>query len=371
MRHILERAKTKFARMQGALQTLVEAESPSSDPTALQTCAGILAEIGANVMGKPAHQHVINGTPHLEWPAEREGYVALIGHYDTVWPVGTLAEMPFRVDGEWCFGPGVLDMKCGLIQALAAVALAGPHRVALLFTGDEEVGSPTSRQLVEALARRARAVFVLEPAHDGALKTARKGCATYRISISGREAHAGLNPEQGVNATVALADTIKAVEALSDPANGITITPTSASSGTSTNTVPGSAHLHVDVRAWTLAELERMDRRLRNLTATARGASLVIERGPLRPPLEAKHSRKLFEFAQDVACELGIEALQSSAVGGGSDGGFCGALGTPTLDGLGAVGDGAHTHAERVHLPAIAPRIALVATLLELIRRSI
>jgi glutamate carboxypeptidase len=242
--------------------------------------------------------------------------------------------------------------------------------VALLLTGDEEVGSVTSRELVEECARGARAVLVLEPSQDGALKIARKGVGQYRIEVRGRAAHAGLEPERGVNALVAMAGVVRRVAALGDPASGTTVTPTTARAGTAANVVPAEAVIDVDVRTTTAAEETRVDRAMHSLFSDVDGASVHVTGGPNRPPLPASSSTALHALAQRLAGELGIEELHGVSVGGGSDGNFTAAVGIPTLDGLGAVGGGAHAEGEWVQLDAMPERAALVAALIDAVRRG-
>jgi glutamate carboxypeptidase len=257
-------------------------------------------------------------------------------------------------------------MKAGLIQGFYAVADCA-HRsgITILVTGDEEIGSPTSRALIESEARNVEAVLVLEAAADGgALKTARKGTSDYRIEIGGRTAHAGLNPERGVNATIEAAHQILTLAALNDPARGSTVTPTQLSSGTAANTVPGSARLAVDVRATTRSEQERIDARVRALTPTLEGAEIVVAGGLSRPPFPAAASAALYQRATRIADDLGLGPLGAVSVGGASDGNLTADLGRPTLDGLGAVGGGAHADDEHVVIETVAERVALLTALL-------
>ena len=221
----------------------------------------------------------------------------LLGHFDTVWPVGTTALRPFSVDGDVATGPGVFDMKAGIVQGLFAMSALTGSGVELLLTSDEELGSPTSRGLVEEAARGVDAVLVLEPSADGALKLARKGTGGYRIDVHGHAAHAGLEPERGVNALVELAAHVLAAAALADAGAGTSVTPAVATAGTTANTVPARAAFTVDVRAWTEAELARVDRGIRALAPVASGASLSVSGGIDRPPLAWEDSQPLFERA--------------------------------------------------------------------------
>ena len=353
--------------MLAALERLVTIESPSSDQAACVRCADALVEIGADVLpGAPAAERiVVDGATHLRWRfGSSPTRVALIGHLDTVWPHGTLAELPFAIDDGVARGPGCFDMKSGLVQGLHALAsLDDLDGVALLVTSDEELGSPSSRALVEDTARGAVAALVLEPSVEGALKTARKGVGMYRIEVAGRSAHAGLEPENGANALLALADALQTIATIGDSSKGTTVTPTTAHAGTARNTVPDHAVAEVDVRGESAAELQRVDSAVRALQPAIAGTSLQIGGGINRPPLDAASSAELFERAVRLATQLGLPALNGAAVGGGSDGNFTAGIGVPTLDGLGAVGDGAHARHEHVIVDAMPERAALVAAL--------
>ncbi|ROO89729.1 glutamate carboxypeptidase [Actinocorallia herbida] len=346
--------------MTADLAALVSAESPSGDAAALAGCRAVVAELGERLIGAAPAEH----GEHLRWGPERPELL-LLGHYDTVWPVGTLARRPFEVAGTRATGPGCFDMKAGLVQLFHALA-AVPARagVGVLVTSDEETGSRTSRELIEATARDARAVLVAEPSADGALKTSRKGLARYELRIYGRAAHTGLDPERGVNAALELAHQIRAIAALTAPARGTTVTPSVCSAGTTVNTVPASATLAVDVRAYDAAELERVDRWMHARRAVLPGARIEVREGPRRGPLQRSASFGLFQQAARAAEELGLAALREASVGGGSDGNLTAALGVPTLDGLGAVGGGAHAEEEWVDLRAMPDRAALLAELL-------
>lgn len=290
----------------------------------------------------------------------------VLAHHDTVWPVGTLRTHPFDISDGVLRGPGSFDMKTGLAMALHALSsLDDRAGVTLLVTGDEELGSPSSRSLIEDEARGADAALVLEAAaDDGALKVERKGTSDYRVLVRGRAAHAGLEPEKGVNASVELAHQVLAVAALGDPALGTTVTPTVAESGTTRNTVPAEASFTVDVRARTVAEQRRVDGALRALTTVLPGAALEIEGGINRPPLEPALSADLFARAVRLAAAAGLPTFTGVAVGGASDGNFTAGVGTPTLDGLGAVGGGAHADHEHVLVGRIADRTTLLRALL-------
>jgi glutamate carboxypeptidase len=347
------------------LERLVMTESPSEDVDRVRRCAGIVADLVQDVLGERPEDVEVDGRPHLLLRSGAPRPVLLLAHLDTVWPAGTTAQWPFAVDGDWATGPGVFDMKAGLVQGLHALRMSGVPGVDLLVTSDEEIGSPTSRALIEREAARARAVLVLEPSVDGAPKTARKGVSMYRLRVHGRASHAGLEPEAGVNALVELAAQVTAIHGLQDDAAGTTVTPTVATAGTTTNTVPSTAEVAVDVRAWTAEEQARVDAALRALVPRLPGASLELLGGVNRPPLEALASASLAQLAARCAVELGIDLPPGRAVGGGSDGNFTAGLGVPTLDGMGAVGSGAHAPGERASVAALADRAVLVARLLQ------
>jgi glutamate carboxypeptidase len=368
VRSLLEEVDGKRDALLAALDRLVTAESPSVDADALHAAADVLADIGRELLGVELERGEVGSVPYLAHTPSGPSHVALIGHFDTVWPLGTVVDRPFRVEGDWVYGPGILDMKCGIVQGLGAVSTVGLEGVTLLFTADEELGSPSSRALIEETARRVPAVLVLEPAAGEAVKVARKGCAIYELEFHGREAHAGLEPEQGVNATLALAHAAIGAAGLAADAAGTTVTPTTATAGTAFNTVPGGATLHVDVRAWTDEELARVDGGLRHLRPGVAGAGIDVRQGPVRPPLREDLGRGLLDLAQRESLALGIGPLETARVGGGSDGSFTAGVGTPTLDGLGAVGAGAHAQDERVRLSSIVPRTALVGALVEALR---
>ena len=364
---LLERLRSRTVEMLDALRVLVEVESPSSDPAALAACAERLGGLGAELLGRAPDVVEVDGRRHLHWPARRAPRIALLGHYDTVWPLGTLAARPFGVDGDRVTGPGSFDMKAGLVQGLFALAELGEDGAAgveILVTADEEIGSPSSRELIEALGRRAGAVLVLEPSVDGHLKTARKGVAGYALEVAGRAAHAGLEPERGVNALLEMAAQVLAAERVSRPALGTTVTPTRAGAGVADNMVPPSARVIFDVRALSVAELQRVDAAMRAATPVAAEATLTVSGGINRPPLEASASADLFSRAAAIAARLGLPPLEGRTVGGGSDGNLTAAAGAPTLDGLGAVGAGAHADDEHVVLSAMPERAALVAALI-------
>lgn len=361
-----ESLRGRLPAMLADIEELVGCESPSSDLAAVAASADVVARVGARRLGCAPERIVQAGSTHLRWRfGDGPARVLLLGHHDTVWPLGSLATHPYTVDGDVLRGPGCFDMKAGLVIALHALAalpeLAG---VTLLVTGDEELGSPTSRELICSEATGCAAALVLEAAAEGgALKTERKGVSLYRVGVTGRSAHAGLEPWRGVNATVELAHQVLAVAALADPALGTTVTPTVASAGSTTNTVPAGGELSVDVRVAGTAEQQRVDAAMHRLRPVLGGATLEVGGGPNRPPLEASSSQPLLDRAVALASALGLPPPRGAAVGGASDGNFTAGVGTPTLDGLGAVGGGAHADDEHVLVAELPARAALVAAL--------
>jgi glutamate carboxypeptidase len=347
------------------LAALVAAESPSDAPAAVAGCARIVTDAAVDLIGEKPEEVEVDGRTHLRWRfGASPSRVVLIGHLDTVWPLGTTARWPFSIADGVATGPGAFDMKAGVVQLLHVLSrLDDLDGVAVLLTSDEEIGSPSSRALIEETAAGARAALVLEPSAGDALKTARKGVSNYQVTVHGRAAHAGLEPEKGANATVEMAFAVLALSALAQPLLGTTVTPTVLRSGTATNVVPAEAVLQVDVRTATPEEQARVDIAVRRLIAAVPGTTIEVVGGPNRPPLPAASSAELFERAQRIAHDLGQAPLTSVEVGGGSDGNFTAALGVPTLDGLGAVGGGAHAEGEHVVLAAMPERIALVASL--------
>ncbi|MCT2583465.1 M20 family metallopeptidase [Actinophytocola gossypii] len=347
------------------VEELVRCESPSADLAAVARSADVVARVGERRLGVAPERLVLDGRTHLRWRlGTGPSRVLLLGHHDTVWPLGTLATHPCTVTGGVLRGPGCFDMKAGLVLAMHAAA--GRDGVTLLVTGDEELGSPSSRELVEDEARAADAVLVLEAsAPGGALKTERKGVSLYEVAVTGLAAHAGLEPERGVNATVELAHQVLAVAALADPSWGTTVTPTVLTAGTATNTVPAAGAFAVDVRARNAAEQARVDAAMRALAPAVPGARIRVTGGPNRAPLERTASADLFALAASLAERLGQPSLTGVAVGGGSDGNLTAGVGTPTLDGLGAIGGGAHADDEHVLVDALPGRGALVAALLD------
>ncbi|MCO5973592.1 M20/M25/M40 family metallo-hydrolase [Actinoallomurus soli] len=347
------------------VRALIECESPSTDLAAVARSAEVVARVGTARLGVAPERIVLDGRTHLRWRlGTGPSRVLLLGHHDTVWPLGTLADHPCTVEDGILRGPGCFDMKAGLVMAFHAAA--GLDGVTLLVTGDEEIGSPSSRALIEQEARAATAALVFEASADGgALKTERKGAAQYEIRVAGRAAHAGLEPDRGVNATLELAHQVLAVSALADPKAGTTVTPTVARAGTTANTVPAEGTFAVDVRARTAVEQERVDRALRALRPRVPGARVELTDGSSRPPLEAAASAALYALLCRIALDRGLPEPARAAVGGASDGNLTAGVGTPTLDGLGAVGGGAHAADEHVLVAEMPARTALVRALIE------
>ena len=348
------------------LKQLVTCESPSTDSAALARSAAVAGAQGTRLLGAEPDQVIAGGRTHLRWRLGSGGpRVLLLGHHDTVWPIGTLEAMPWSVEGCIARGPGCFDMKAGLVLLFHALgALGDLDGVTVLISADEEIGSPTAATLIEEEARSCAAVLITEPsAGDGALKIARSGVAHYELEIRGRAAHAGLEPERGVNAIVEAAHQVLAVAELADPSKGTTVTPTLLSAGTTVNTVPDSCRLSVDSRVAHGREQERVAAGLRALVPRLPGTQLTLTTSMCVPPMDAAMSSALFLRARQVSAALGIEEPRGASVGGGSDGNKTAALGIPTLDGLGAVGGGAHAADEHVVLAELPPRAALLAGL--------
>jgi len=369
---LLDDAGRRLPMLLTDLEQLVRCESPSADLAAVARSADLVARIGGDRLGVRAERLPVDGCSHLSFRfGDGPIRVLLLAHHDTVWPIGSLDVHPFSVEDGVLRGPGTVDMKAGLVMGMQALSLVRqrgrpPDGVCLLVTGDEEIGSPTSRALIEDHARGARACLVLEGAGPGgALKTGRKGTSWYRIGVTGRAAHAGGEPEKGINAAVELAHLILSVNEMGLPEAGTTVTPTVASAGTTTNTVPASAVLNVDVRARTAAEQYRVHEAMLALAPTLPGAALAGEGGINRPPMEPSSAASLFASAVRLADREGLGPVTQRSVGGGSDGNFTAALGVPTLDGLGAVGGGAHAADEHVLVDRLVPRTALLVALLE------
>ncbi|MER7798355.1 M20 family metallopeptidase [Microbacterium sp. NPDC096154] len=368
---LLDWAEQALPDMLTDLEQIIRCESPSADHTAVARSADLIAAIGERRLGFAPERLVVEGVTHLRWrlgsPDPEAPRVLLLTHHDTVWPVGSIETHPFSIQDGVLRGPGCFDMLTGLVMALHAAARIGHLEnaaVTLLVTGDEEVGSPASRALIEQEAAGCVATLVLEATGDGgALKIGRKGVSNYRVDIIGRAAHAGLEPEKGLNATVELAHQVGVVIGFADAEAGTSVVPTVAQSGTTTNTVPAHASFMVDVRALTIAEQARVDEAFHSLTSHT-GATVTVSGGVNRPPLETSAAEGVWQRALAVSRELGLQLPEAIVVGGASDGNFTAGIGVPTLDGLGAVGGGAHADHEHVMVDEIAPRTALLVALL-------
>lgn len=355
------------------LKAFVELESPSDDKAMTDRFGDFLVDF---VRGKLRARVEVLKQPsfgnHLRMelgPSNGERPILLLGHFDTVWPVGTLAGMPFRTDGPFAYGPGSLDMKGGLvlgIHALSALQEADLLRVPVvfLFTSDEERGSLTSRPLIEAEASAAQAVLVLEPAAGGALKTARKGIGIFRVEVEGLAAHAGSNPELGVSAIEEMARLILDLHSLNDQSTGTTVNVGVVNGGTRPNVTAAAASAEVDLRVTSLAEAHRLEETILGLRAHNPKARVVVTGGINRPPMERTPGvAALFEMARGVARDLGFE-LGEASVGGASDANFVTPLGVAVIDGLGAVGDGAHATHEHIEIASLPIRASLIAGLI-------
>jgi glutamate carboxypeptidase len=341
------------------IQRLVECQSPTEDLAACIKVVELAVEISAQVLEIPAKLITENGRPVFWWGAEKPKIV-LLCHLDTVWPHNSF-NPTWLIDGDNAKGPGVFDMKAGFIQAMYALkGIAGAQsKVALVATTDEETGSATSKKLIERLAKDADAVLIFESAIDGKVKTGRKGTSMYQISVTGKAAHAGLEPEKGINATTELAKLVLQITDLANPAFGTTVVPTVMQAGTTTNTVPAQAKLDIDIRSFTMAELQRVDTAIKSLTSSV--AQVEITGGISRPPLEIASTKELYEKLEVVAKRLGMPEIGHASVGGASDGNLAAAAGAKVLDGLGAVGVGAHAPTESILLSAVEPRIKLIS----------
>ena len=360
--------------MLDGVRELVEIESPSRDKESLD----LLREaISLRFSDLDLNQEVIpnaDGGDHLRMtcPGPSDAPPALIlCHFDTVWPLGTLATMPFRIEAGRAHGPGVYDMKSSLIlvefalRALKDLDLKPARPLTLLFTSDEEIGSPDSRQWIEREAKRSHHALVLEPPLSGGrLKTSRKGVGRFNLEVTGRSAHAGVEPEKGVNAIVEMARQILEIEAIADSERGTTLNVGTIQGGTTTNVVPASASIAIDVRVKTLDEAKRVEDALRSLQPFHPQASLAVTGGFNRPPMERTPGGiQLFERVREVGGLLGLD-LDEGSTGGGSDGNFTSAVGTPTIDGLGMEGAGAHAVDEHILFESFPDRAALLALLL-------
>jgi glutamate carboxypeptidase len=378
-KEFLQLLKPRLPQMLATLRTFVETESPSLEKDAAGRCCEIIAEEWRKhgvrverIAQKQRGDHLrITYWPNKTRPA---GQLLVLGHYDTVYSSGTLQQMPFRVSAGKAYGPGIFDMKTGIVQALYALqALQETNtnlrkRLIFLWTSDEEIGSESSRKLLETEARRSDAVFVLEPAFGprGLLKTARKGVGQAELIVHGRGSHAGLAPQEGINAIHELAQQLTRIEKWNDHHRGVTINAGIIEGGTRTNVIPERARAVLDLRALRISDMRSLEDRLRDLRSFQKDARLEVTGGFDRPPLERRMSASLFARAQLLAKQMNLP-LDECTVGGGSDGKFTAALGIPTLDGLGAVGDGAHSSHEHILINTMPARAALLSALLAVV----
>ncbi len=358
------------------IRQMVLLETPSGSPEAIEKFQQFVADQVAGIARSSLHAGGKFG-PHLtcefDLPGKAgRGQILVLGHSDTVWPLGTLSSMPFRQHQGRLWGPGVLDMKAGIAFFLAAVRalrdleIPVASRILLQLNSDEEVGSLSSRALTEKNARRSKAVLVLEPGTglEGRLKTARKGVGDYTLTVRGRASHAGVDFAAGASAVLELARQIERIAAFTRLDRGITVNPGVISGGTRANVVAAEARAHIDIRIARLRDAAALDRRFRSLRPFDRRCTLEIAGGLNRPPMErTAGGAKLFQMARSFGRDLGVN-VEESFTGGGSDGNFTAALGVPTLDGLGAVGEGAHAAGESILIDRIADRTALLALLI-------
>jgi glutamate carboxypeptidase len=377
MRALLAGARRKESGLLSLIQSLVRAESPSDDKAAVDRC-GSLVSARASAEGGRVKLHrqrafgdVIEVRFGGRFGPRRKGLrpVLLLGHIDTVWPVGTLKAMPCRVGDGRMWGPGMLDMKAGVAMALTAIELLTEadlldREIILLLNSEEEIGSPVSRSITERLAQDCCAVLVLEPAQGLACKTARKGTGNWRIDIEGVAAHAGVDFEKGASALRELGQVIEKVSGWTELKRGLTVSVGLAGGGSKTNVIPAQAWAEVDARIARKADGPRIERKFASLKPADRRCSISVTGGINRPPMErSRGTVALYRQARALAEDLGF-TLEEASTGGASDGNFTAALGVPTLDGLGAVGEGAHAAHESILLEHLAPRTALLAALL-------
>jgi glutamate carboxypeptidase len=375
-RVVLAELRRRAPHMVRMLARFVRAESPSTNKPALDRLARIVAaewrRRGATV--RVMRQSATGDLVRVEWRAagtRGKTPILLLGHFDTVYELGTLEKTPFRIRGGQAFGPGTFDMKSGLvialyaIEALRALKLRPRRPIVCLWTSDEEIGSRSSRAAVEREARASCAALVFEPAGGtcGDLKTARKGVGEVTLEVTGRSAHAGLDPQSGVNAVLELSLQLARLQRLNRPSRGVTVSAGVIHGGTRSNVIPDRAMALIDLRAPSLREMRSLERSLRALRPILPGAKLSVRGGFNRAPLEPRMSKALYARAKRIANEMGL-SIGECAVGGGSDGNFTAAIGVPTLDGMGGVGGGAHSPGEFVLLRSLPERAALLAALL-------
>lgn len=369
---VLSHTRQKLPGYLQQLEQLVRVESPSEDPAAVNAAqeltAGWAEALGARV--RRHRQKNFGDVYELRFGprSSKRRPILILGHLDTVWPHGTLKAMPWINQGGKLSGPGVLDMKAGVVMALTAVSVLRElellRPITLLLVSEEEIGSPVSRPITERLALESSAVFVLEPAQGLALKTARKGVGHYDLRVTGVGAHSGVDFERGHSAVLELARQIERISTFTDLSRGLTVNPGVISGGTRSNVIAAEAHAEIDVRIARATDEKRVDRFFRSLKPFDKACKLTLTGEINRPPMERKPGIvALFKQAQKLAADLGFE-LDEASTGGGSDGNFTAALGVPTLDGMGAIGAGAHAAHEHIVIEHIVPRTALLAAML-------
>lgn len=376
MNPLVEAAEARRRALIDDLTAYVQVETPSDDRTALAAGLAWVRSYLDEHLGAPDAESTVDGTPHgdvavLDWNAVHggAGRIAILCHYDTVWPLGTLLDWPVTVDGDRLTGPGAFDMKAGLVQVVHALAFARAQglplpAVRLVLNGDEEIGSPASRPVIEEAVAGRDAVLVFEASAGGALKTARKGVGLFTVTTQGVEGHAGLDPENGVSAIDEMARVIVALHDSADLAAGTSVNVGTMSGGSRANVTAGSAQALVDVRVTDVDEMRRMDEAFSGLEPRREAAEIAVDGGWNRPVMvRSAGTAALFTIAREVAAEQGL-VVEETSVGGASDGNFAAALGLPVLDGLGAVGDGAHARHEWISIDGMVERTALAAGLL-------
>ena len=364
-------------QMSETVRQLVEIESPSDNKKAVDQIAALLAGRFERLGGHSKFHRTLDFGDHLQvdFAGKRSGKpILLLGHYDTVYPLGTLKTMPCRITDDRICGPGALDMKSGIAMMLHAIEALRfwhqdtmPRPVTVLLVSDEEVGSDSSRHVTESLAKRSEAVLVLEPSFglQGAVKTARKGVAEYTVKVTGKAAHSGLDFEKGESAILELARQIPVISKFTDLKRGLTVNVGLVQGGSRVNVIPADASATIDVRIAAMKDAAGIDKQIHALKPFNRKCKIEVKGGVNRPPLERKDGVvALYKQAVEIASQLGWK-LQEAAVGGGSDGNFTAGLKIPTLDGLGGVGDGAHAVHEFIQVAELPRRTALLARMLE------
>jgi glutamate carboxypeptidase len=372
---ILAEARSRQKQIVALIREFVECESPSDDPAAVNRFVDLLGDVApsfARVKTVPGGRFGRHFVCEFDlFVKKKQRQILALGHSDTVWPIGTLSSMPFRQKEGRLWGPGVLDMKAGIaffiyaMRILRDLEVPVAHKVVMQINSDEEVGSESSRALTEKNAKRSQFVLVLEPASglEGKLKTARKGIGDYAVTVRGKATHSGLDFAGGASAILELARQIEKIAGFTNLPRGVTVNPGVISGGTRVNVVAAEARADVDMRVVRLKDAAALDRKFRALRPVDKRCTIEVTGGLNRPPLERSPAIvQLFRKAQALSHDMGVQ-LDETSVGGGSDGNFTAALGVPTLDGLGAVGEGAHALNESILVDRIADRTALLAKL--------